>query len=29
MSERLGSELDGWRVEEYGRSQGTDLLRAC
>ena len=22
MSERLGSELDGWRVEEYGRSRG-------
>ena len=22
VSERLGSELDGWRVEEYGRSRG-------
>jgi murein peptide amidase A len=28
MSERLGSELDGWRVEEYGRSRGDLPLRA-
>lgn len=27
MSERLGSELDGWRVEEYGRSRGDLPLR--
>ncbi len=27
MSERLGSELDGWRVEEYGRSSGGLPLR--
>ena len=27
MSERLGSELDGWRVEEYGRSRGGLPLR--
>jgi murein peptide amidase A len=27
VSERLGSELDGWRVEEYGRSQGDLPLR--
>jgi len=27
VSERLGSELDGWRVEEYGRSRGDLPLR--
>lgn len=27
MSERLGSELDGWRSEEYGRSRGDLPLR--
>ena len=27
MSERLGSELDGWRVKEYGRSRGDLPLR--
>ena len=27
MSERLGSQLDGWRVEEYGRSRGDLPLR--
>lgn len=27
MSDRLGSELDGWRIEEYGRSRGDLPLR--
>ena len=27
MNTRLGSELDGWRVEEYGRSRGGVPLR--
>jgi murein peptide amidase A len=27
VSDRLGSELDGWRVEEYGRSRGDLPLR--
>ena len=27
MTERLGSELDGWRVEEYGRSREGVPLR--